>query len=492
MLDYTGHPIVDVGLATIVAFADKDTPDELTSADFEAIADYMEQNYKVNPLRAYLTVAFMNADGFTQPAYFNNPEAQNQYANLVLRAFREEVPIRDEVDPYFGLPVVDVSLNVKGETEPGRAFRQHIPLQTGVGSINFHPYGESGLPVSGLALLTIQAFPLGSAKCAGSPLAVHSDNPEIMRYFAARFLKDNLTRINLAQQAESSKLEEPPLKYRTLLIQVLLEATQKRLKSQTRAEPFSITAYHINSGKTPSLGIYHLPSQLIGYLQWMLSPDYTAAWEQLVRLAWVRPKLKRGQTEFPADFQPNRNYLYEDLFRLSEDVNGRAPQFIRTYFLRNAFRYARDETDPRGQYNTRAQVNLVSWKLTEPFLRRIMHMDGIRIGQIRLLGNELAAYIKGQNDKRFFRNFYLENKYPNFRSLLIKANTDHVKRGNPPFLTLDSYTAVFEDGEELGKSNWGLSRDLVLIRMIEQLYAGDNWFQKHEDAFPEPSEENEA
>ncbi len=492
-LQYTGHPLVDVGIATIVAFADKDSPDELTEADLEAIADYMAQNYPRNPLRSYLTVAFPNS-GFTQPAYFKQPEKQALYAEKVLRAFREDAPVLDDAGVFMGLPSTALSFDVSDKLVPGRAFRQHIPLQTGEGVINFHPYGDAGLPVSGLALLAIHAYPLGSAKCAGRTLSVHSDNPEIMRYFAAAFLKDNLKRINLAQQAGSKKLEESPQKYRTLLISVLLEATRKQQKSQRRDEPFSITAYHLsNSGQGAGLDIYHLPSQIISYLQLMLSPDYEAAWAQIVRRAWIKPKLKRGQTEPPADFAPDRNFLYEDLFRLAEDVAGRAPHFIRTYFLRNAFRYTRqDKTDPRGQYNPRHEANLVSWKLTEPFLRRIMHMDETRIEQIRILADELAGYVKRQNDKRFFRNFYMEKNYSNFRLLLIKANTGHVQRGNPPFLTLDTYTAVFEDGEELGKSNWRLSRDLVLIRMIEQLYTGDNWFRRNEDAFPEQTIQDET
>lgn len=494
MLDYTGQPLLDVGIAAIVAFADKDTPDELTETDLEAIADYMTENYVKNPLRSYLTVAFPNS-GFTQPAFFTQPEKQALYSERVLRAFRSETPTLDEPDVFMGLPAAAIPFDVYSLLEPGRAFRQHIPLQTGESVINFHPYGEAGLPVSGLALLAIQAYPLGSAKCAGRTLSVHSDSPEIMRYFAAKFLKENLAAVTLAQQADSNKMPEPHLKYRTLLIQTLLEAVQRQQKSYRQEESFSITAYHLsNSGQGADLAIYHLPSQIIAYLQLMLSPDYEAAWSQIVRRGWVRPKLKRGQTDAPPVFEPDRNFLYEDLFRLAEDVSRQAPRFIRTYFMRDTLRFARNDlTDPRGQYSTQQEVQLVSWKLTEPFLRRIMHMDESRIEEIRLLGDTLAAYVKSQNDRRFFRNFYGESRYANFRALLIKANTEYVKRGNPPFLHLDTYMTVFEDGEELGKSNWNLARDLVLIRMIEQLYAGENWFQQNKDVFPEtPENETEA
>lgn len=496
MLKYTGQPIVDVGIATVVAFADKDTPEELTEADLEAIADYMAENYVKNPLRSYLTVTFPNS-GFTQPAFFTQPEKQALYSERVLRAFRSDTPTLDELDAFMGLPAADIPFDVYSSLDPGRAFRQHIPLQTGEGVINFHPYGEAGLPISGLALLAIQAYPLGSAKCAGRTLSVHSDNPEIMRYFAAKFLKENLAAVTLAQQAGSKKMPEPHLKYRTLLIQTLLEAVHKQQKSYRQKEPFSITAYHLsNSGQGADLAIYHLPSQIITYLQLMLSPDYEAAWNQIVRRGWVRPKLKRGQTEPPPDFAPDRNFLYEDLFRLAEDLGKQAPRFIRTYFMRDTVRIARnDPTDPRGQYSTQQEAQLVSWKLTEPFLRRIMYMDESRIVAIRSLGDTLATYIKSQNDSRFLRNFYLyrRSQYANFRASLIKANIEYVKRGNPPFLHLDTYTTIFEDGEEVGKRDWTLARDLVLIRMIEQLYAGDNWFQQNKDVFPEtPEDETEA
>ena len=93
----------------------------------------------------------------------------------------------------------------------GRAFRQHIPLTTGEDVINFHPYGDAGLPVSGKAILAIQAFPLGCAKVAGRLLAVHSDNEELLLHFASSFLTQNRRLIQLAQEAGSTKIDRVPL-----------------------------------------------------------------------------------------------------------------------------------------------------------------------------------------------------------------------------------------------------------------------------------------
>lgn len=118
-------------------------------------------------------------------------------------------------------------------------------------------------------------------------------------------------------------------------------------------------------------------------------------------------------------------------------------------------------------------------------------MDPERIEHIRQLGDALADYVQRQNDKRFFRAFYVENRYGYLRNSLIKANTAYVRNGHEPFLTLDNYISVFEDGEELASKDWRLARDLVLIRMVEQLYK-NGWLGQNEDAIPTGEEENES
>jgi len=41
MLRFTGHPLVDVGIATIMAFVGKDDPAQITGADLDQVADYI-------------------------------------------------------------------------------------------------------------------------------------------------------------------------------------------------------------------------------------------------------------------------------------------------------------------------------------------------------------------------------------------------------------------------------------------------------------------
>lgn len=478
MLKFTGHPLVDVGVATILAFSKKNRPELLTPEDLEKVADYMIENYTVNPLRSFLTVVFPNS-GFTLPNYFEEPEKQRIYASRVLRSFRAETPKTEEVDIFLNAPVPAVSFDVKGELSHGRAYRQHIPLLTGENVINFYPYGEAGLPVSGETLLAIQAFPMGCAKNAGRLLAVHSDNIEITLLFARKFLEQNRQAVQLAQQAGSSKLAEPHLALRTLIIDTLLSAAQKQLDYRKDERPFSITAYHVsNSGQGPSLNIYHLPLQVISFLQVMMRAEYQSDWGKIVQRAWEIAPAKKSKKAEGMPFVPGKNYLYEDLFSLPDN----ARRFLRTYFLRLALKLAKvDPGDPRRDYSTKNEAEIVSWRITQEFLRRIMHMEQGRIEQIRQLGDQLAEYVSAQNDKRFFQEFFTQNRYEFFRSRLMKANLAQVKRGKPPIIQFETYIQVFEEGDELARSDWRLARDLVLIRMVEKLHSL-NWFGANPDA----------
>jgi len=495
MLKYTGHPLVDVGVATIAAFAGKRDPAQLTEADLDKMADYITHEYTRQPLKSFLTVAFTSNAWFSQDAY--NPDKpglsaeerekrrqkREKWAKHHLRQWSSGGDESDvEQDVFTGESAIAVELS--GKLSPGRAGRAQVPLALGDEYINFYTNGVPGLPVSGTTILSLQAFPLGCAKCSGRLLAVHSDNDELTYHFAETFLRENRKAVQLAQAAGSKKMPEMQFSHRTLLIDVLLQANEMQREAREDELLFSLTAYHLtNSGQGAGLDIYHLPLEMIGFLRDMQMAEYHQEWEAIVRRAWeIAPRRKKKKDDKP--FQPRRNWLYEDLFDLPDN----APRFLRTYFLRIALRYARGKTDPRVGYSLQNEANLVSWKITERFLRRIMHMDEDRVEQIRTMGDRLAEYVSSQNDRRFFREFFTVQRYDYFRTALIKANLAHVKRGNPPIITLDPYIEVFEEGNELARPDWRLARDLVLIRMVERLYE-QGWLGSNVDVIPEPAEE---
>ncbi|MGQ9733377.1 MAG: type I-B CRISPR-associated protein Cas8b1/Cst1, partial [Candidatus Zipacnadales bacterium] len=205
---------------------------------------------------------------------------------------------------------------------------------------------------------------------------------------------------------------------------------------------------------------------------------YRDAWNALCVRGWELSSPKRGAAE--GLFTPRYNVLYEDLFRLPEQ----AASFIRRYFLRVPVRRSAPG-DPRAAYSVRGEAGLVSWDLTTLFLRKVVNMNKSRIESIRQLGDALAAHVNEENDRRFFQTLLNAGRYDALRAALIRVSVARVRRGKPPLVQFDPYIQVFEEGEDLPYADWRLARDLVLIRVIEQLHQL-GWLTKHAEELPEP------
>ncbi len=128
-LHYTGHPLFDVGLAAITAFARKDDPADLTLDDLNKVADYIETYYTEQPLSSFLTVSLMNSD-FTQPAYKDNPERKRAYAHRVARSFGPDTPKSEEVCVFTGLPAMGLPLSLKEGKDALPSWKSLSPAYT--------------------------------------------------------------------------------------------------------------------------------------------------------------------------------------------------------------------------------------------------------------------------------------------------------------------------------------------------------------------------
>jgi len=180
--------------------------------------------------------------------------------------------------------------------------------------------------------------------------------------------------------------------------------------------------------------------------------------------AWEQPKLKKGEDE---ESVQRRNFLYEDLFSLPQG----ARRFLRTYLLRRPLRSISGRaggTDPRGNYNLGRDAELVSWDLTVLFLSEVMNMEKERIEAIRELGDRLADYTA--RDQRILGRIHSARKYGVLRELLLRADLELAKTQESPLLSFDGFLIAFDEAGEMAHGDWSLARDLVLIRMIEQLH----------------------
>ena len=466
LLVYTGQPLIDVGVATIIAFAGCSTPAEVTRADLDKIVEYIATSYVREPLKSFLASIYPNA------AYVNPTMGAEKRAETMMRFLRGyAAPASDPSRrcAFCGRPACDV------------VFRQHIPLTAGEGVINFGPGGRPGLQICGGCLLASQAFPLGcGVKVAGRALLVHSDDPTLMLEFARLFLQENQRHLTVADASGDVKMSFP----RTIVISHLTKIEQRRT---FEARPSSITAYHLtNYGTNADVAILHLPSQTISFLKTVGSDHYRDVWPAIVARAWVQQKQPKessrgsGKTmkgeKPPAAAVPQegaatpigtrRNRLYEDLFDASV-APARAARFIRRYFLRGAKGAA---SLLEGDTDRLDRLRLVSWPLTELFLRKVIQMEPYRVGAIRAVGDRLAAAIEANDDQRLLKDLYAAKRYPFLRTTLLKANNAQVKAGAAPLISFDDFITIFEDNEDAASLNWTLARDLMYIRVLDVLY----------------------
>lgn len=462
MLQYTGHPLVDVGTAVIVVFSEKNHPEEVTDEDLAAVAGYIWEHYTHGPLRSFLTSVFPNS-GYVNPSM--KQQSREEFRDTYLFAFRRQPAASENVCVYCGRPAYT------------RAFRQHVPLLTGEGMLNFFPNADPGLPVCATCLLAIQAVPLGTVKCAGRILLVHAASPALTQEFVRGFLEANRVHLQLADLAKYPDKSYP----HTVLVDELVKiATAGKLAEEEVRS--SISVYHFtNYGTGADVDIYHLPLQLVDFVSTALQARYRKTWDQLVKLAWQK-----------VDGEPEaghaRNYLYEDLFTLPDQ----APRFVRTYLLRRAYRAGVRRDDPRADYTIQRDLDLISWEFTSLFLRKVMYMERERINLIREVGDRLATYIVEENDNALLQRLNRAKRYQELRVALIRANECRAKAGRSLLMGFDEFIALFEEGEDLPYPQWDLTRDLLLIRILEQLHA-HGWFAQHanllaaeEDGYEEP------
>jgi CRISPR-associated protein Cst1 len=461
--------------------AGKENPSQVTREDLDAAANELQDFYSAGVGKSLAAGIVFPNSGFVQ-SEFDKPQFQHKrqaWADFVLRGHQQLDlnPILQALDKkeYRAMVLRGVEdgpeCAFSGQPAYLRVSRDMLPMLNGRGIPNFSPMGAAGLPVSDVILLAIHALPLGCIVTQGALLAVESDDPDLMAAFIRANLEVNGRFINLARQDDYDKY--PNLSaYKSRLITVLTQAlsTQMQKWGADYRMP-SLMAYHFsNNGTSARVAVYPLPSSTVQFVSNVSHGKHQATWERIVASGWTQDKDETEELKSKTPKLTRRNFIYEDLFDLPE--NARA--FLRTYFLRRPLKAFK--RDPRATYNLFSETELLSWDLTAIFLKDIMNMEKRRIEHIRNLGDRLAAHIQQTNDRRLLKSLYYENRYWLFRKALLRAMYGYA--GDEPLVTFDGYVQIFEafeEGQNVERADWNLARDLLLIRVFEQLHAQGYW-----------------
>lgn len=475
LLEWTGHPLIDVGLAALCAMSGREDPSALTLDDLDRAAKEMEEHYFSGVMDSYLSCVFtMNAE-YTQPAGGAAKEQRRKaYVDRVLFAHR-----------YSGdRAVAGVSCFVSGRPATHLLDRRQMPMLTGEGVLNFFPAGLGGLPLYGPYVTALQALPLAGRRSEGKLLIAHADDPALMVGLAGRFLKDNRRLLNLAKSgslpassAEAEALEREVAagqgkrgpKYpdakgpKSLILHDLMELWEQRQGWGDQAPLGSLTVYLLsNSGQGPSLEMWYLPCNLLRFLFWADREPARSAWRTLLRSGWD----EAGQRGGPG---VSRNRVAEevvDIYSSGVADLGRAQRFLRSRLFEGIRRQRQDAA--------------AWWELTHVFLSEVLGMDAERIKAIKQFADTLADHIHQSNDRDLLRAVFYAEHARDFRRALVRAQREQARRGHLLF-SLDQYVEVFEVEDNLGRLDWPLVRDLIAIRVIEQLHNA-GYFTEPENA----------
>lgn len=97
-------------------------------------------------------------------------------------------------------------------------------------------------------------------------------------------------------------------------------------------------------------------------------------------------------------------------------------------------------------------------------------MNEERIKAIRAFADRLAEIIDDHNDKRLFQGLVYTAKEWEYRALLTKVQRQYANDRNQLLFGLEQYLDLFLQTDGGGPSQWSLVRDLISIRLVEELF----------------------
>jgi CRISPR-associated protein Cst1 len=528
LLKWTGHPLADVGVATLCAMADKEDPAELTLEDLDDAGRELKSAYADSVFMSYLTCVFPNS----------------AYVNPTMKGESREKAMQRLLTPHRAVPDEGVEGSYcmfSGEPATHLLERSQMPMLTGAGVMNFFPSGLSEMPVAAPYLLAIQALPLGGRRSEGKLLIVHCDDPQCTMMFVRKYLAKNRQIINLSQTNRLPATEdidnllktelpgglskEKRPKYpdakapESLVMTDLVEVVSER-KNALRNIATSVTVYHLsNSGQGPSLEIMTIPSQFVEFL-YELETLHADKWKRLVHRAWragkggadtsdaadadaeaapaKASKKKKDKPAPPRGSGKSRNELYNDLLAIFEDgfTNwSAATRFVRRHLLSSdPLTYYFDPSrfaDRPPRIRSADELQLIDWQLTALFLVKVLGMNQERIKLIKDFATRLAELVAHHNDRKLFQQLVFTAGEWQYRAILSKVQLQYAKDQGKLALGFDEYVDVFLSADESERAVWSLVRDLISIRLVERLFEL-KFFDRAENRAALENQESEA
>lgn len=459
MIQYTGNPYVDAGVA-VLEFRLGKPCDQFTTKELKSQAHEIAREYRKKIWKSYLMLHLPNC-AWTQ----KNPcsKKNREYLRKVLRSYK----------PHFA--TIGRSCAFCGRPAKLLADRRYVPLLTGETVMTTGAGGTAGLPVCGYCIFAVQFYPFATLKVEARPLFWWAPDRRWTRRLNARFYND-VQRILAGSSEQFIKLRWPATQLLRAAREVMGEI--EKLPNAERPPLCDVVGIHAtNFGTEPNFDELRIPR---GLLEFWSEAGTWELYREIEREAWTsepsntgKAKQKtrrlrdRGANTDAVKIVPEltkRNILYEALgeaFRTTDhrDYEAKAKQVALRFFLR---RQGKDVAP-----NTIA--------LAEFFLEKVGHMEKERLEAIREMADTVAErLILGGGDRRVaWQLFQRRLRLGEFLQCLSKIQRKLSDMGHPLKWDHVLIALGLTNEEDRTSSDHWLVQELMLIRLYERLAESD-------------------
>jgi CRISPR-associated protein Cst1 len=471
---------MDMGVAGLTVFARKRRPEEVTGAQLEEFVAWAEKAYQTKELTAWVAVAF-TLNGFMNVSF--TPAKKRESVNQILTSYQQPAFMPELRCSFFGIEAQQF------------ATRDLVPLLTGREPMNFFADGQPGLPLSGLALTTLQGLSVAAPLVGGRLMVIDADDPKLLLYLVNEWQPVIRQRAQLSETTGEKCGGWSGPRSRLIEQIINIERAQQTQPISDLEYNGSATIYHAsNSGQGPDMTVYTLELPALRFVRKAQNVRYSEAWKRLTAHAW------QDATKDKDPQYGKRNNVYEAVF----DLPLEAHNFIKRFFLYPVQKQLKKESHRVSKHTKKSRaeerpllapkgftVPTPLWPLLELFLTEVLGMNKSRIERIQDLADRLAGAVQQDNDRRLFQRIYTTRKAYEVRQLLIQMGMRRLKQSLEPAVRFAEYIEIFEEGDELARADFGLAWDLTRMRVIETLFE-TKWFDGNEEALAEIEEENQG
>jgi len=451
LLEWTGNPFVDGGIAAMLAHCKKRKPGDITQDDLRVMSELIQQVYVSDKWRKTIYSIFLNYP-LSQPSYKTEQmkrEKLKEFVELLL----------DAVEPV-GVSGDCIACGRRKVTK--RKNRQHVPMTGSNGALNYFSFTADGADYCDTCAFVVQCSPFTYYAC-GKLALLHSNSAKVMRRWAAG------TIANVQQQIASGGFTGCFNEGYTNPQNALFHLAQDlivRAGDDWQDENPSLRLYHFtNYIQGPELDIYDLPAPIFMFLALVRRHARFRDWKRIINRGFYF--VKKGQQinlsvekKPESEYKNSKNKVYQDLL---------AGRSILHRFI-----------------NIRLHITYGDFSLLEVYLTEVLSMDKTRIETVRKVADEIADFIRQSPDKgeKRLRNLEASVKFRDFCNVLRRISKERIAlKAEKPLFTLDEFAEhLFPDGA----LTFGETRYLILFRLYEQLH---DWLLE-QGITPEEADDN--